>query len=77
MPKDSPPNGSALDQVPVGLWSRVSGMLAKLHWWAVAEVCTAGDELDGPALDRQARYRPAVRHPAAARPDRVPAPPIS
>jgi hypothetical protein len=35
MPQDAPPDGSAQDPVPEGPWSRVAGMQAKLHRWAV------------------------------------------
>jgi RNA-directed DNA polymerase len=37
MPQDAPPNGSAPDLAPVGTWSRVAGMQAKLHRWAAAD----------------------------------------
>ena len=37
MPQDALPNGSAPDLVPVGSWSRVAGMQAKLHRWAAAD----------------------------------------
>jgi len=37
MPQEAPPNGSALDPAPVGPWSRVAGMQAKLHRWAAAD----------------------------------------
>jgi hypothetical protein len=40
MPQDAPPNGSA----PGGPWSRVAGMQAKLHRWAVAD---PGRRFDG------------------------------
>src|SRR3954451_7226222 len=45
MPKDAPPNGGALDSVPMGLWSRVSEMQAKLHRWAVADPGRRFDDL--------------------------------
>src|SRR5262249_15374 len=37
MPQDALPNGSAPDPAPVGSWSRVAGMQAKLHRWAAAD----------------------------------------
>ena len=37
MPQDAPPNGGAHDDAPGGSWSRVAGMQAKLHRWAVAD----------------------------------------
>ena len=37
MPEDAPPNGGARDLAPLGSWSRVSGMQAKLHRWAAAD----------------------------------------
>ena len=37
MPQDAPPNGGARDGGPVGSWSRVAGMQAKLHRWAAAD----------------------------------------
>ena len=45
MPQDAPPNGSAQDQVPAGSWSRVAGMQAKLHRWAVADPGRRFDDL--------------------------------
>src|SRR4051794_40517099 len=45
MPKDAPPNGGALDSVPMGLWSRVSEMQAKLHRWAAADPGRRFDDL--------------------------------
>src|SRR3954464_8683872 len=50
MPKDAPPNGGACEPVPVGSapvgsWSRVSGMQAKLHRWAVADPGRRFDDL--------------------------------
>ena len=45
MPKDAPPNGGALDPVPVGPWSRVSEMQAKLHRWAAADPGRRFDDL--------------------------------
>jgi RNA-directed DNA polymerase len=45
MPKDAPPNGGALDSVPVGPWSRVSEMQAKLHRWAAADPGRRFDDL--------------------------------
>ena len=44
MPQDAPPNGSAQDQGP-GPWSRVAGMQAKLHRWAVADPGRRFDDL--------------------------------
>ena len=43
MPQDAPPNGSAQDQQ--GSWSRVAGMQAKLHRWAVADPGRRFDDL--------------------------------
>ena len=37
MPQDAPPNGGAQAMAPVGSWSRVAGMQAKLHRWAAAD----------------------------------------
>src|SRR5437773_11244499 len=45
MPQDAPPNGSAPDPAPVGSWSRVSGMQAKLHRWAAADPGRRFDDL--------------------------------
>jgi RNA-directed DNA polymerase len=50
MPKDAPLNSDAPDlasagAVPVGPWSRVSGMQAKLHRWAVADPGRRFDDL--------------------------------
>src|SRR3954449_9804529 len=45
MPKDAPPNGGSRDRVPVGSWSRVSGMQAKLHRWAAADPGRRFDDL--------------------------------
>jgi RNA-directed DNA polymerase len=45
MPKDAPPNGGARDAVPVGSWSRVSEMQAKLHRWAAADPGRRFDDL--------------------------------
>ena len=45
MPKDAPPNGGALDAAPVGPWSRVSEMQAKLHRWAAADPGRRFDDL--------------------------------
>ena len=47
MPQDAPPNGDAPDPVPVGPWSRVAGMQAKLHRWAVADSGRRFDDLYG------------------------------
>ena len=44
MPQDAPPNGSAPDPAP-GPWSRVAGMQAKLHRWAVADPGRRFDDL--------------------------------
>ena len=45
MPKDAPPNGSARDEVPLGSWSRVAEMQAKLHRWAAADPGRRFDDL--------------------------------
>jgi RNA-directed DNA polymerase len=45
MPQDAPPNGGAQDLAPVGSWSRVAGMQAKLHRWAVADPGRRFDDL--------------------------------
>src|SRR5260221_13448128 len=45
MPQDAPPNGSAQDSAPPGPWSRVAGMQAKLHRWAVADPGRRFDDL--------------------------------
>src|SRR5918992_1782448 len=45
MPQDAPPNGGARDDVPVGSWSRVAGMQAKLHRWAAADPGRRFDDL--------------------------------
>ena len=45
MPKDAPLNGGAPDPAPAGPWSRVSGMQAKLHRWAVADPGRRFDDL--------------------------------
>jgi RNA-directed DNA polymerase len=45
MPKEAPPNGGARDAVPVGSWSRVSEMQAKLHRWAAADPGRRFDDL--------------------------------
>ncbi len=44
MPQDAPPNGSAQDPGP-GPWSRVAGMQARLHRWAVADPGRRFDDL--------------------------------
>ncbi len=44
MPQDAPPNGGAGD-APVGPWSRVAEMQAKLHRWAVADPGRRFDDL--------------------------------
>ena len=45
MPQDAPPNGSAQDQARQGSWSKVAGMQAKLHLWAVADPGRRFDDL--------------------------------
>src|SRR5215472_2711192 len=45
MPQGAPPNGGAHGQVPVGVWSRVAGMQAKLHRWAAADPGRRFDDL--------------------------------
>jgi hypothetical protein len=45
MPQDAPPNGSAPGPAPVGPWSRVAGMQAKLHRWAAADPGRRFDDL--------------------------------
>jgi RNA-directed DNA polymerase len=45
MPQDALPNGSAQDHAPAGPWSRVAGMQAKLHQWAVADPGRRFDDL--------------------------------
>jgi RNA-directed DNA polymerase len=45
MPKDAPSNDGARDDGPVGSWSRVSGMQAKLHRWAAADPGRRFDDL--------------------------------
>jgi len=45
MPQDAPPNGSAHGSAPPGPWSRVAGMQAKLHRWAVADPGRRFDDL--------------------------------
>ena len=45
MPQDAPPNGSAQDQAQQGSWTRVAGMQAKLHRWAVADPGRRFDDL--------------------------------
>jgi RNA-directed DNA polymerase len=45
MPQDAPPNGGAHDLAPQGSWSRVAGMQAKLHRWAVADPGRRFDDL--------------------------------
>jgi RNA-directed DNA polymerase len=45
MPQDAPPNGSARELAPAGSWSRVAGMQAKLHRWAVADPGRRFDDL--------------------------------
>jgi retron-type reverse transcriptase len=45
MPQDAPPNGDANDETPVGSWSRVAEMQAKLHRWAAADPGRRFDDL--------------------------------
>ena len=45
MPQEAPPNGGAPDTAPAGSWSRVAGMQAKLHRWAVADPGRRFDDL--------------------------------
>jgi RNA-directed DNA polymerase len=45
MPQDAPPNGGAREEAPVGSWSRVAGMQAKLHRWAAADPGRRFDDL--------------------------------
>ena len=45
MPQDAPLNGSAQDPALDGPWSRVAGMQAKLHRWAVADPGRRFDDL--------------------------------
>jgi RNA-directed DNA polymerase len=45
MPQDAPPNGGAGDLAPMGSWSRVAGMQAKLHRWAAADPGRRFDDL--------------------------------
>jgi len=45
MPQEAPPNGGAPDPAPAGSWSRVAGMQAKLHCWAVADPGRRFDDL--------------------------------
>jgi len=45
MPQDAPPNDGALGLAPQGSWSRVAGMQAKLHCWAVADPGRRFDDL--------------------------------
>jgi RNA-directed DNA polymerase len=45
MPQDAPPNGDAPDPAPMGSWSRVAGMQAKLHRWAAADPGRRFDDL--------------------------------
>ena len=45
MPKDAPVNIGAPPDAPVGPWSRVSGMQAKLHRWAAADPGRRFDDL--------------------------------
>jgi RNA-directed DNA polymerase len=45
MPQDAPVNTGAQDLAPVGSWSRVAGMQAKLHRWAAADPGRRFDDL--------------------------------
>ena len=45
MPEDASPNGDAPGPRPVGSWTRVSEMQAKLHRWAVADPGRRFDDL--------------------------------
>jgi RNA-directed DNA polymerase len=45
MPKDAPVNTGACDSAPMGSWSRVSGMQAKLHCRAAADPGRRFDDL--------------------------------
>jgi RNA-directed DNA polymerase len=45
MPQGAPPNRGARDLAPAGPWSRVAGMQAKLHQWAVADPGRRFDDL--------------------------------
>jgi RNA-directed DNA polymerase len=45
MPQDAPVNAGAQDLAPVGSWSRVAGMQAKLHRWAAADPGRRFDDL--------------------------------
>jgi RNA-directed DNA polymerase len=45
MPREAPPNGGAREGGPQGPWSRVAGMQAKLHRWAVADPGRRFDDL--------------------------------
>jgi len=45
MPQGAPPNGSAPGSAPAGPWSRVAGMQAQLHRWAVADPGRRLDDL--------------------------------
>ena len=45
MPQEAPPNGGAPDPAPMGSWSRVAGMQAKLHRWAAADPGRRFDDL--------------------------------
>jgi RNA-directed DNA polymerase len=45
MPQDAPPDGGARDDGSQGSWSRVAGMQAKLHRWAVADPGRRFDDL--------------------------------
>jgi RNA-directed DNA polymerase len=45
MPEDASPNGDAPQPRPVGSWTRVSEMQAKLHRWAAADPGRRFDDL--------------------------------
>jgi RNA-directed DNA polymerase len=51
MPEDAPPNGDA--PRPVGSWTRVSEIQAKLHRWAVADPGRRFDDLFNLAAPRK------------------------
>ena len=45
MPQEAPLDGGAPDPAPMGSWSRVAGMQAKLHRWAAADPGRRCDDL--------------------------------
>jgi RNA-directed DNA polymerase len=53
MPEDASPNGDAPRTGPVGSWTRVSEMQAKLHRWAVADPGRRFDDLFNFAAPRK------------------------